>query len=157
MQWKKGRGRLAVFEALIGSWISESDSPRGPIKVVRTFSKTLGGKYIELQASWQFNESHYDELALFGVDDNKKLSFWSFTSDGKRSTGVIVEAKDIHPAALAFQANMPAGVARQAYWPDPDEGFHWAVESQTKKGWNRFVEHHYLPVRSKAIGSKGSE
>jgi hypothetical protein len=38
---------------------------------------------------------------------------------------------------------MPAGRARQLYWPDAEEGFYWAVESQTKKGWNRFTEHHY--------------
>jgi len=40
---------------------------------------------------------------------------------------------------------MPAGIARQVYWPDETQGFHWAVESQTKKGWHRFVEHHYVP------------
>jgi len=146
MQWKKGRGRLGVFEPLLGSWRCATDSPRGAISITRDFRKTLGGKYIELQVSWRFDESHYDELALFGVGDDNKLSFWSFTSDGKRSTGVIVEASDIHPAALAFQATMPAGIARQAYWPDAEEGFHWVVESRTNKGWNRFVEHHYRPI-----------
>jgi hypothetical protein len=40
---------------------------------------------------------------------------------------------------------MPAGIARQVYWPDDAQGFHWAVESQTKKGWNRFVDHLYVP------------
>lgn len=38
---------------------------------------------------------------------------------------------------------LTAGLARMAYWPDEAEGFHWAVESQTKKGWRRFTEHHY--------------
>lgn len=144
MQWKKGRGHLGVFEPLLGSWISATDSPRGPVSVTRVFSKTLGGKYIQLQTSWHINGSHYDELALFGVGEDKRLTFWSFTSDGKHSTGQIVDASDIHPSALAFQANMPAGIARQVYWPDAEEGFHWVVESSTQKGWNRFVEHHYL-------------
>jgi len=146
MQWKKGRGHLGVFEPLLGSWISEADSPRGLVRVTRSFSKTLGGKYVELQASWQINKGTYEELALFGMNEDKQLSFWSFTSDGKRSTGQIVAATDIHPNALAFQATMPAGIARQVYWPDPKLGFHWTVESQTQKGWNRFVEHHYHPA-----------
>ena len=29
-------------------------------------------------------------------------------------------------------------------------GFHWAVESKKKKGWNRFTEHHYRPSPSTA-------
>jgi hypothetical protein len=33
-----------------------------------------------------------------------------------------------------------------AYWPDGAGGFHWVVESRTKKGWNRFTEHHYRPA-----------
>jgi hypothetical protein len=38
---------------------------------------------------------------------------------------------------------MDRGLARQAYWPDAEGmGFHWVVESRTKKGWNRFVDHH---------------
>lgn len=145
MQWKKGRGHLGVFEPLLGSWICATDSPRGPVSITRVFTKALGGKYIQLQTSWRFKGSHYDELALFGVDEDKRLGCWSFTSNGKRSTGQIVEAIDIHPAALAFQSDMPAGVARQAYWPDAQDVFHWVVESRSQKGWNRFVEHLYLP------------
>jgi hypothetical protein len=38
---------------------------------------------------------------------------------------------------------MPAGTARMIYWPDEESGFHWAVESKVKKGWNRFTQHHY--------------
>ncbi len=32
------------------------------------------------------------------------------------------------------------------YFPDEDKGFYWIVELKTKKGWNRFVEHHYFPI-----------
>ena len=66
-------------------------------------------------------------------------------ADGKQALGHLATAEDIHPEALCFEAQMPGGYARQVYWPDEHEGFHWVVESKTKKGWNRFVHHHYLP------------
>ena len=47
--------------------------------------------------------------------------------------------------ALCFEAQMPAGLARMVYWPDDADGFFWAVESKTQKGWNRFQFHHYHP------------
>lgn len=146
MNWKKGRGKLGVFDPLIGSWIAESNSDMGPVVVNRSFAKTLGGKYIELRVEWKFVKSSYEELALFGAGRDKVLRFWSFTSDGKNSEGVIAEAKDVHENSLAFEAQMPGGLARQVYWPDPETGFHWAVESKIKSGWNRFVDHHYKPT-----------
>ena len=81
-----------------------------------------------------------------GVGQDKEVKFWSFTSDKKQSHGHIADVTDIHPKAIGFEAHMDAGLARQVYWPDDDEGYHWVVESKTKKGWNRFVEHHYKPV-----------
>lgn len=146
MNWKKGRGKLGVFAPLLGTWDVHAQTDMGPVHVTRTFSKTLGDKYIQLQSQWNFKNSSYEELALFGVDKDKTLSFWSFTSDGKHSTGRLADATDIHPLALGFAAQMDAGRARQVYWPDEHEGFYWVVESQTKKGWNRFVTHHYKPV-----------
>jgi hypothetical protein len=85
----------------------------------------------------------YRELALIGVGEDKEVCFWSFTSDGKRSEGKLADVTDVHPEAIGFEAQMPAGLARMIYWPDADGGYHWAVESKTKKGWNRFTEHHY--------------
>lgn len=38
---------------------------------------------------------------------------------------------------------MPVGRARMIYWPDEQEGFHWAVELKNKKDWNRFTIYHY--------------
>lgn len=146
MIWKKGRGRLGVFAPLVGTWTVHADTEMGPVQVTRTFSKTLGDKYIQLHADWVFKKSSYSELALFGVDKSKTLTFWSFTSDGKQSSGQLADATDIHPLALGFEAHMDAGLARQVYWPDDHEGFHWVVESKTKKGWNRFVTHHYKPA-----------
>jgi hypothetical protein len=56
---------------------------------------------------------------------------------------MIANVTDIHPQAIGFEAQMPSGMARMAYWPDEAEGFRWAVEAKTKKGWKRFTEHHY--------------
>ncbi|MEZ0242955.1 MAG: hypothetical protein ACAH11_06235, partial [Sphingomonas sp.] len=87
----------------------------------------------------------YEEVAMFGKARDGTLEFWSFTSDGKQSHGRLTDGVDIHPRAIAFEAEMPAGTARFIYWPAEAEGFYFAVESKTKKGWNRFLRHHYLP------------
>ncbi|MBL0127664.1 MAG: hypothetical protein IPP83_09425 [Flavobacteriales bacterium] len=142
MTWKKGRGKLGPLAPLIGSWVASADSPMGKVKCTRVFKPVLGEKYITLDCTWSFGKGAYEEHAIFGVDDGT-LSFWSFTSDGKRSTGVLSSAPDIHTDAICFEAKMPAGIARQIYWPNEAGGFNWAVESRTKKGWNRFALHHY--------------
>jgi hypothetical protein len=142
--WKKGRGKLGFLNPLLGTWHAHADSPQGKIHCVRSFTKVLGGTYIELIAIWHMGNTVYEERAFFGCDATGKIRFWSFTSDGKQSNGELTDATDIHPQAIVFVAHMPAGIARQVYWPDETQGFHWAVESQTKKGWNRFVDHHYL-------------
>ena len=145
--WKKGRGKLGIFEPLIGSWIAQADTPMGRVKCSRTFAKFHGGKWFMLDADWEFaGGTHYKEHAVYGVDENGTVSFWSFTSDGKRSRGVLAEAADIHPEAVAFEAEMPAGIARMIYWPGEDGGVNWAVESKTRKGWNRFTHHFYSRI-----------
>lgn len=146
MDWKKGRGKLGIFNPLLGAWKTEAESEMGPVRCSRVFKKILSGKYIQLTANWAYTNGTYDELALIGVDHDKELRFWSFTSDGKQSQGVLADVSDVHPEAIGFEAHMPAGLARMVYWPDESYGFHWVVESKTKKGWNRFTEHHYLPV-----------
>ncbi len=143
INWQKGRGKLGIFKPLLGSWVCETDSERGPLMCIRTFEPTLDGKYIKLTAVWQFANSAYEEHCLFGVNSDKQIAFWSFTNDGKQSNGLVADVTDIHPQAIGFAAKMPAGFARQVYWPDEQAGFFWAVESKTKKGWNRFVEHAY--------------
>jgi len=142
-KWKKGRGKLGPLEPLLGTWSASADSPQGKVRCTRTFARVLGGSFVELAAHWKFGTTTYEELALYGPGSDGKLSFWSFTSDGKRSEGKIADARDIHPEAVGFEANMPAGLARMAYWPDQAGGFHWVVEAKTKKGWKRFTEHHY--------------
>ena len=139
--WKKGRGKLGVLSPLIGSWVAEGESPMGKLKCTRIFEPILGGSYIQLTAKWEFSKSSYHEHAIIGIHEGI-LSFWSFTSDGKNSRGIIADGTDVHPEAICFEAQMPSGIARMIYWPN-ESGFNWAVESKTKKGWNRFTIHHY--------------
>jgi len=144
--WKIGRGLLGPLKPLLGSWSAQGAGP-GPASVMhctRRFEPVLGGKRVLLTAVWQTGpDSAYEELALFGADEEGRLGFASFTSDGKRSQGVVADGTDVHPQALAFEAQMPAGLARMLYWPAEEEGFYFAVESRTKSGWNRFMRHHY--------------
>jgi hypothetical protein len=144
--WKPGRGLLGPLKPLLGGWEAEGDGPQpgSRIRCTRTFRPVLGGSWIQLEARWALGPDRaYEETALFGRGADGRLAFFSFTSDGKRSEGWLADGADVHPQALAFEADMPAGRARMLYWPAEDEGFYFAVESRTKKGWNRFVRHHY--------------
>jgi hypothetical protein len=156
--WKAGRGKLGVLAPLIGLWRAEAESPMGPVVCEREFSRVLGDKYVQLDALWKFGPEQagpkqdsgggYRERAIYGADKDGVLSCWSFTSDGKRSEGRLADASDIHPRAVCFEARMDAGLARQIYWPDADDGIHWAVEARTKSGWRRFTQHLYLSIRA---------
>jgi hypothetical protein len=158
--WKKGRGKLGILAPLFGRWSAEADSPMGRLRCTRVFEAVLGGSYVRLEARWQFGAAReratgectdgaaklgrgYEEIALFGAGEDGGTAFWSFTSDGKRSQGASADVTDIHPEAVGLEAQMPAGLARMAYWPDGEGGLHFAVESKNKKGWKRFLEHHY--------------
>jgi hypothetical protein len=140
--WKKGAGKMGTLAPLMGTWNADAMTPLGKVRCTRTFAPALGGKYVQLTAVWEFGKGKYEEIAMYGVRDGA-LSFWSFTSDGKRSEGTIADGSDVHSQAIAFEAEMPAGRARMIYWPHEERGFCWAVESKTKKGWRRFTEHHY--------------
>ncbi len=141
--WKKGRGILGALAPLIGRWEAHAETPMGTVRCTRDFSLILGGKYVQLLARWEFKQGAYEEQALYGINEDRKLAFWSFTSDGKHSQGVLADANDIHPQAICFEAQMPAGLARMVYFPGDSGGVIWVVEAKTKKGWNRFTEHHY--------------
>ena len=144
--WKPGRGKLGCFEPLLGgTWVAQGSAPMmGSFRCTRTFERVLGGAYIHLRAVWEMGPRSYEEIALFGADvEDGELSFWSFTSDKKQSRGRRAEA-ELPAGGFAFEADMPAGRARMLYWPAAEgDGFHFAVESKTKKGWNRFLEHRY--------------
>jgi hypothetical protein len=158
--WKKGRGKLGFMQPLLGNWSAIGESPMGPVRCTRRFEHVLNGSYIRLEARWEFGPlaatarepsldapqqggRAYQEIALIGAGDEGKVCFWSFTSDGKRSNGTVADVTDLHEEAVGFEAQMPAGLARMAYWPDDDGGFFWVVESKTVKGWKRMVQHHY--------------
>jgi hypothetical protein len=144
--WKKGRGKLGVMEPLLGKWVASVDSPQGQFRSVRQFTRILDGKYILLEARWEVPGNPYEEHAIYGVGHTGQIHSWSFTSDGKRSEGRLADVSDVHPQAIGFEAQMPAGLARMAYWPAENGGIHWAVESRSRKGWNRFQQHHYQRV-----------
>lgn len=149
INWKKGRGKLGVFDPLIGSWITNKNSKdRMNPACIRTYRYGLGKNYIIADINWLLGDKTYEDHTIIGLDDAKIITFWSFTSDGKNSTGKFTDVSDIHEFAFGFEAHMPAGIARQVFWPDEKVGWHWIVESKTKKGWNRFVHQHFLPDSS---------
>lgn len=144
--WKPGKGKLGGLDPLLGSWVALAESPMGPVRCERVFQRVLGNAYVCLEARWEVGQTRYEERAMYGLDADKALTFWSFTSDGRQSRGVAVAAPDLPARAIAFQAQMPAGLARMAYWPTEDGGVVFVVESKNRKGWKRFVEHLYRPV-----------
>jgi hypothetical protein len=147
--WRRGRGLLGPLKPLLGSWLSppEAQESRSPSRCTRIL-RPLGKGWIELDARWDLGaRGEYRELALYGASGDGALGFYSFTSDGKRSEGRLAVAADIHPAAIAFEAQMPAGRARMVYWPlETGPGFNFAVESATVAGWNRFLRQAYRPA-----------
>jgi hypothetical protein len=147
MSWSRGRGLLGPLKPLLGSWVAEGQHNGMPFTCTRRF-EPFGKGWIRLEATWTLPGVDYRETALFGRGEDDALGVFSFTNDGKRSVGRLADGTDIDPAAVAFEAQMPAGLARMSYWPaeDGQPGFRFAVESRTKAGWNRFVLQHYRPA-----------
>src|SRR5665213_2779618 len=74
--WKKGRGKLGVLDPLLGDWIADVVTPRGPVRCRRTLAKTLGGARIEMRVRWEFGKDRaYEELAIIGVGDDRAVRF----------------------------------------------------------------------------------
>ena len=123
-------------------WVAEGDGPMGNYTCERRFERVLDGKYVRMSVAWRFGDNTYDEIAMFARDPGeKKLTFWSFTSDGKNSRGVNVAVDDVPDGAIVFEANMPGGLARMMFWTSEKRSrLHFAVENSTKKGWNRMLE-----------------
>ncbi len=144
--WKPGRGLLGPLTPLLGAWRAGTEMNGRQLACTRTF-EPFGKGWVRLEAVWHMGErGDYREVALFGAGDDGTLGFFSFTNDGKRSVGRLADGSDVHPQAIAFEAQMPAGLARMIYWPaDDEQGFRFAVESRNKKGWNRFMTHTYRP------------
>jgi hypothetical protein len=151
MSWKKGRGLLGPLQPLLGDWRtqqSEGGTPAANMACSRSFA-LFGRGWVRLEARWEMGPDRtYCETAFFGPGEDRALGFFSFTNDGKRSVGRLADGRDVHLDALAFEAQMPAGLARMVYWPREDDGpaFLFAVESRTKKGWNRFLRQEFEPA-----------
>lgn len=148
--WKKGRGRMGPMAPLIGRWKAQADTPMGPVACVREYQK-FGDLYVRLDAEWTFRSKEaaprsYREIAMFGPGEDGVLTFWSYTNDGKKSSGRLADASDMDPRSVCFEAQMDAGLARQVFWPADSGGMHWVVEAKTKKGWSRLADHHYRRV-----------
>lgn len=151
MNWKKGTGPLGILQPLIGEWQvfdAQGTTAASGMTCVRTF-EVIGSGWVELNARWEKgSQTNYHEVAMFGQVETGLLEFFSFTSDGKRSVGRLCDGIDVHAEAIAFEADMPAGLARMIYWPLANDapGFHFAAESRTDTGWNRFLSQHYEPL-----------
>jgi hypothetical protein len=147
--WKKGRGKLGPMAPLLGRWMARAESPMGALTCVRDYQK-FGDGYVRLEAEWRIGakgaDKPYREVCLFGPDKDGVLAFWSYTNDGKKSSGRLSTAPDVHPQAVCFEAEMGHGTARQVFWPADSGGMHWVVEARTKKGWSRLADHHYRPA-----------
>ena len=151
MAWKKGRGTLGPLQPLLGAWRtanSEGSTAGATMACTRSFTP-FGKGWIRLEAVWQVGPGReYVETAFFGPGEDGVLAFFSFTNDGKSSTGRLADGSDVHAEAIASEAQMPAGLARFVYWPAEDggPGFQFAVENRTKKGWNRFLRQDFVPA-----------
>ena len=163
--WKKGRGKLGPMAPLLGRWTATTEQNGFAVTCLRAY-QPFGDGWVRLEAEWRFGPPKkgskateaqkaamsayasrtYRETCFFGPDKDGVLTFWSYTNDGKRSSGKLSEAADIHPQAVCFEAQMDMGLARQVFWPADSGGMHWVVEAKLKKGWRRIADHHYRPA-----------
>src|SRR5262245_24206167 len=92
-RWKRGRGKLGVLMPLIGEWRARAESPMGPLTCTRRLAEILKGSRVQLTAVWEFADGkRYEEVAIIGPNSDGLLAFWSFTSDGKMSQGMLADA-----------------------------------------------------------------
>lgn len=135
------------MKPLLGRWIHQGAHNGQTVRVERTY-EAWGKGWVRLTAIWTMPGRDYVETAFYGASQDGTLGFYSFTNDGKRSEGRLAEGADVHAQAVAFVAKFPAGTGRMIAWPrgDGQPGFDFAVESQTKKGWNRFLLQRFDPA-----------
>ena len=144
----KLRKGLRLLEPLLGQWVHMGDSGLGKLTCNRRFNSMLDGHRVRLDAIWSYEDpkrSDYVELCIFGLNKDGILRFNSFVNDGTSSSGLIVKTDDLHGTAICFEAQMPHGLARQAYSPDDRGGWNWKVERKVKSGWSPIIEQAYRP------------
>jgi hypothetical protein len=76
------------------------------VNCIRTFAKVLAGNCILLNAKWEFAAKTYEELAVIGLD-NDKISFRSFTFDGKNSKDKLQTAQMFIPKQFVLKHKCP--------------------------------------------------
>ena len=140
-----GTSPLSVLDPVIGAWVAEGDTATGTYRCERRFDRVLHSSHVQCVVTWILPGRDHEELAVFGADPAGTLRMWSFTSDGRQSTGRLADAADLPGANVAFEAEMPSGLARFAFWPEPG-GLRFVVEAQAGGGWTRFLEHAYVPL-----------
>ena len=147
MSFTLGRGLLGPMKPLLGRWVYRGEHNGQSVQVERTY-ETWGKGWVRLTAVWTMPGRNYVETAFYGALDDGTLGFHSFTNDGKRSVGRLADGSDVHGQAVAFVARFPAGTGRMIAWPRDDgaPGFVFAVESQTAKGWKRFLLQQFDPA-----------
>jgi len=127
--WKPARGKMGFMKPLLGTWLTvDPDTPMGKVVCTRTYTQILAGKFIRLEANWDIGEGKktYQEIAHYGLNRDNIPAFWSFTSDGGQSEGVLADVSSMHDAAKGFEAQMPSGLARFGFWPC-DTGMMWVA------------------------------
>ena len=146
MTFTLGRGLLGPLKPLIGSWVHRGEHNGQSVRVTRVY-EPWGKGWVRLTATWTLPGRDYVEFAFYGAAADGTLGFHSFTNDGKHSEGRLADGSDVHVQAVAFVAQFPAGTGRMIAWPRDDDtpGFDFAVENQTKKGWNRFLLQRFGP------------
>ncbi len=104
--------------------------PRMNGMCTRTIAPAFADKYIQVNALWELDNGTFEELELIGKDLKGVVNYWTFSSDGKFSNGQLIDANDVIPGAVGFEAPSASGKVRAPYWPE-ENGFGWAVETQT--------------------------
>lgn len=147
MSFTFGRGLLGPMKPLLGRWLHQGEHNGQAVRVERIY-EPWGKGWVRLTATWSLPDRNYVESAFYGALSDGTLGFYSFTNDGKHSEGRLADGADVHAQAVAFVAKFPAGTGRMIAWPRDDgrPGFDFAVESQTKKGWNRFLLQRFDPA-----------
>ena len=65
--WRRGRGKLGVFEPLLGTWVAVSKSDQGKVRCTRSFKRVLSNRYMQMETQWKIGRAAYEELAIFCV------------------------------------------------------------------------------------------
>jgi hypothetical protein len=142
------RDPLVLLDPLLGEWVADGESPVGPYRCRRRFTRVLGDSFVQLDIHWEYASAFFDELTIFGADEVHGLQYRTFDSNGEQSVGHLSAAGGLSEDAMVFESLTPTGRLRMSYWPTGIAGIVvFNVESKSGDRWKRLVEHRYRPVR----------